>query len=128
MPSDHHSVLLLSPPATDTHSIERLLYHLECPVAVTHSVSRAINVATTHRPCLLIIQGNAQQWSFNQLRRLRTIADKSRITLLALADSHLQSWLYQEDNPGFDGFLVNPVSHEILQSVLCSASARQLCR
>lgn len=90
-------------------------------------MAHALSAVTTTRPCLLIIQGNAHCWSRLRLSRLRAIADADNITILSLSDSHTQSWLSQEENPGFDGFLVNPVSSEVLHSVLCAASARQFC-
>lgn len=56
---------------------------------------------------------------------LRTIADTFDIILLALDDCHAPRWNYQDHNPGFDGFLVRPLSGDILTSLVQSAHIRQ---
>jgi CheY-like chemotaxis protein len=121
-------VLLLVQQTEDLHGLESLLGRLKCAVEVVNSPDQAIDKVTQNPPCLVIIQGNYKSWSQKLVRRLRAIADADHITLVALTDSHAPSWLHQEENPGFDGFLVNPLSSDVLFSLIQSASARQLCR
>jgi AmiR/NasT family two-component response regulator len=94
-------------------------------LAIAHSEEQAA-VHTAHcPPFLIILAGDYQTWSKSLLNRLRTYATIHRITLVALTDAAAASWLDQEDNPGFDGFLVNPLSRDILSSLVQSAHTRQ---
>ncbi len=83
--------------------------------------------AREHPPFLVILTGDHQKWSHALLSKLRTHANAGQITLVALTDFHAPSWMRQEENPGFDGFLVNPISSEVLLSLVQSAYTRQLC-
>lgn len=121
-------VLLLSQQTEDLHGLESLLGGLRCVVEIVTSPDQAVDRVHRNPPCLVIVQGNYKIWSQKLVRKLRAIADDDNITLIALTDAHAPSWLRQEENPGFDGFLVNPLSSDVLFSLIQSASARQLCR
>jgi CheY-like chemotaxis protein len=121
-------ILLLVHQSEDFHGLESLLERLRCPVEIVSSPNQAVDRIRQNPPCLVIVQGNHSNWSQSFVRQLRTIADADNITLVALSDSHAPSWLHQEENPGFDGFLVKPLSFDVLFSLIQSASARQLCR
>ncbi len=121
-------VLLLSQQAEDLHGLEPLLGRLRCSVEIVTSPDQAVDRVYRNPPCLMIVQGNYKIWSQKLVRKLRAIADVDNITLIALTDAHAPSWLHQEENPGFDGFLVKPLSSDVLFSLIQSASARQLCR
>lgn len=121
-------ILLLVQQTEDLHGLESLLERLKCPVEIVRSPDQAVDRVRQSPPCLVIVQGNHSHWSQEFVRKLRTIADADHIMLVALSDSHAPSWLHQEENPGFDGFLVKPLSCDVLFSLIQSASARQLCR
>lgn len=121
-------ILLLVHQTEDLHGLESLLERLRCLVEIVNSADQAIERIHQDPPCLIIVQGNQRNWSQGLVHKLRTIADAANITLVALSDSHAPSWLHQEENPGFDGFLVKPLSSDVLFSLIQSASARQLCR
>lgn len=121
-------ILLLAQQTEELHGLDSLLKRLKCAVEIVSSADQAIDHVRHSPPCLVILQGNHKSWSQGLVRKLRVIADADNITLVALSDSHAPSWLHQEENPGFDGFLVKPLSGEVLFSLIQSASARQLCR
>lgn len=93
-------------------------------VAIARSEDQALARARLNPPVLIIVAGDQRNWSSN-LGELRRYANTRQILLVALTDTHSPSWIYQEDNPGFDGFLVNPISSDILSSLVHSAQARQ---
>lgn len=111
----------------DLHRLEFLLKQLQCPVEVVCSTDQAMTRARQLPPCLVILAGNQQYWSKSSISRFRHVADRSGMTIVALTDFHAPSWLRQEDNPGVDGFLVKPLSGDVLNSLLQSAWVRQAC-
>ncbi|NDJ18097.1 response regulator [Myxacorys almedinensis] len=122
---DSSYVLLLSQWLDELHGLESLLERLKFEVQIANSIEHAISWVRQTPPCLIILHGN--DWSEPLLQRLRAIADAESITLVILTDCHMPRWLYQDQNPGFDGFLVKPLSSDILSSLVQSASARQRC-
>lgn len=118
-------VLLLSQRRDELYGLESLLGRLKFRVQIADSIEHAVATVRQAPPCLVILYGN--DWSELPLQRLRAIADSESITLVVLTDCHMPRWLYQDQNPGFDGFLVKPLSSDILSSLVQSASARQRC-
>ncbi len=96
-------------------------------VQIACSEEQAVVQATEKPPFLVILTGDHQSWSQRLLHELRTQATAQAMTLIALTDFHAPSWVHQEENPGFDGFLVNPISSEVLSSLVQSAYTRQFC-
>ncbi len=121
-------VLLLTQQTEDLHGLEFLLGRLRCALEIVTTPDQAVDRVHRNPPCLVIVQGNYRLWSKKLVPTLRAIADADNITLVALTDAHAPSWLHQDENPGFDGFLVSPLSSDVLFSLIQSASARQLCR
>jgi CheY-like chemotaxis protein len=120
-------VLLLAQPSEDLKGLEHLLERLRCSVSIASSSDQLLAYVTQRPPCLVILQSSDNHWSQRIIRQLKTVVDTANITLVALTDCHTPSWLTQEENPGFDGFLVKPLSREVLSSLIQSASARQMC-
>jgi AmiR/NasT family two-component response regulator len=118
-------VLLLSKQIDELHGLASLLGRLNCDVQIADSVEQAVFKVSQSPPCLMILHSN--EWSEPFLQNLRTIADADSITLVVLTDCHVPRWAYQDQNSGFDGFLVKPLSSEVLSSLVQSASARQWC-
>ncbi|UBF24789.1 hypothetical protein K9N68_24470 [Kovacikia minuta CCNUW1] len=120
-------ILLLAKQPHRMRLLASLLGHSSYSVAIASTEEQAIAQTTHHPPFLIILAGNHGNWSRPLLHELRAHANAHNITLVALTDFHAPSWIYQEENPGFDGFLVTPISSEILSSLVESAHTRQVC-
>ncbi len=120
-------VLLVDQPPEDLRGLARLLNHLQCPFAVAET--RNLRWSHDHIPHLIIL-GSGQHWSHTQVQQLRewmaNTAGKHGAVIVALADNSHSSWPTQEENPGFDGVLVKPLSVDVLASLIESAWVRHL--
>ncbi|MBW4517819.1 MAG: hypothetical protein KME11_21655 [Timaviella obliquedivisa GSE-PSE-MK23-08B] len=128
MKSPHNSqnyVLVLEQNSKDLQPLESLFHRLSCSMVVTDSPAQAVARASQVPPYLIILSGSQSAWSEELIHQFRHIADACDGTILALTDSHAPSWQRQEDNPGFDGFLVKPLHGDVLVSLLQSALARK---
>jgi CheY-like chemotaxis protein len=121
-----NSILLLAKSPDQAQVLSGSLRHSSYSVAIASSEVQAME-QISQQPFLVILAGDHRHWSETLLRTLRYHADVHAMTLVALTDFHAPSWIYQEENPGFDGFLVNPISQEILLSLVESAHTRQMC-
>lgn len=126
MKSPQNYVLVLDQ-GSDYQGLEFLMNQLKCPTVVAHSTAQAIAKVAQTPPYLIILTGNQQSWSRNLVNEFRQRASDHKTTIVALTDSHAPSWLYQEENPGLDGFLVKPLNGDVLVSVVQSAWMRQTC-
>lgn len=104
-----------------TSSLRQSLYS----VAIANTEEQAVAQTRSNPPFLIILAGDYQNWSDSLLQELRSYATEHRTTLVAVTDTHAPSWLHQEENPGFDGFLVSPISSEVLCSLVHTAHTRQ---
>ena len=128
MLSTRSDILLLAKQSHEVRVLLSLLKHSPYSVASTSSEAQAFTQIDRQPPFLIILAGEPQHWSQTLLGDLRHAANVHRITLIALTDFHTPRWMHQEENPGFDGFLVYPLSGEVLSSLVQSAHARQaLC-
>ena len=123
--SETHDVLILGWEPEDWQTLASLQSQLHCAVGIAHSEDQAMSWVSQVMPCLVILTGSHLNWSESFVHSLRCTLPHRGMTIVALTDFHTPSWLYQEENPGFDGFLVKPVSHEIMASLMQSARARQ---
>jgi DNA-binding NarL/FixJ family response regulator len=121
----HNYVLVLEQNSDDLYRLEALFNRLSCSMVVTNSAEQAVARASQAPPYLIILSGSQTAWSTPLIHRFRDIADACDGTILALTDSHAPSWQRQEDNPGFDGFLVKPLHGDVLVALLQSALARK---
>lgn len=124
-PSDY--ILLLTHQPQSVSPLALMLGHCRYLVTIAQSEEQAVAHTTRRPPFLIILAGDYQDWSNGLMRRLRTYANTHRVTLVALTDAYAASWIDQEENPGFDGFLVNPLSRDIIFSLVQSAHTRQSC-
>jgi CheY-like chemotaxis protein len=122
-----HSILLLTKQPGKIHILVSLLQDSRFAVAIATSEAQAAQQVEQSPPFLIILAGDHQAWSPDSLHQLRHQANSHHITLVALSDFHAPSWVHQDENPCFDGFLVNPISYEILLSLVQSAHTRQMC-
>ncbi len=128
MPSTQSDILLLAKQSREVSVLSSLLKYSHYTVASMNSEEQAIAQIERKPPFLIILAGDTQHWSQPLLKELRHVANVHRITLVALTDFHTPHWRHQDENPGFDGFLVYPLSGEVLSSLVQSAHARQaLC-
>jgi DNA-binding NarL/FixJ family response regulator len=123
--SSHNYVLVLEQNSDDLHRLEDLFHRLSCSTVVTNSADQAVARASQAPPYLIILSSSQNTWSESLIHQFRNIADACDGTILALTDSHIPSWQHQEDNPGFDGFLVKPLHGDVLVSLLQSALAKK---
>lgn len=127
IPCSQRYVLLLDQEPEDLQCLTTELSQLHCPVRVASSTEQIMETARELPPCLVILGGHQRNWSQPLVRQFRNTAALRWATIVALTDCHTPSWCHQEDNPGLDGFLVKPLSPEILTSLVQSAWARHAC-
>lgn len=120
-------ILLLSQQSQDLEGLARSLQRLDYSVAIASSPEQAVAQVSTAQPYLVILEAHQQYWSSALVETLRRTASTSQMTIVVLTDCHAPSWLPQEENPGFDGFLVKPISDDVLASLIQSAWARRTC-
>ncbi|WP_204154060.1 response regulator [Leptolyngbya sp. CCY15150] len=120
-------VLVLDHQRDDVQQLRSILKRLRCPVVIVRSVEQAIATALETPPYLIILAGSHQTWPEHLVNDLRRIHQQCSITIVALTDCNAPSWLPQEENPGFDGFLVKPLNGDVMVSLVQSAWARQAC-
>jgi AmiR/NasT family two-component response regulator len=125
MKSSQNYVLILGQPSDDLQMLEALLEHLSCPMVFASSTDQVVAKVSQMAPYLVILAGDGQNWSQALVEDLRNAADTCETTIVALTDCNAPSWMHQEENPGVDGFLVKPISRDVLTSLVQSAWARQ---
>lgn len=125
MPSLSSSILLLAKQPHEIHALASLLRYSSYSVASATSEEQALAQIIQRPPFLIILAGDHQNWSQALLQKLRAFANAHRTTFVALTDFYAPRWMHQEENPGFDGFLVSPLSSEVLSSLVQSAQTRQ---
>lgn len=122
-------ILVLDPECDrhdDAHSLET---DLQYPVFVASSTEQAVTRVNQGAPCLVILVGNNfQDWSPPLVDHLRQHGQAPDMTIVALTDSTSPQWNYGEETPGLDGLLVQPLSIDILRSLVESAFARTICQ
>ncbi|MGB3495727.1 MAG: hypothetical protein WBA57_23560 [Elainellaceae cyanobacterium] len=128
MKSTHDYVLILDREPSDLQSVDLLLGVLQCPAIVAESTDQVLARANQGIPYLIILVGNHHQWPAPLLNDLRHAADAVGGTILSLTDVHSPMWAQREDTPGLDGFLVKPLSRDVLASMMQAAWAKHLCR
>ncbi len=127
MGSSQSYVLVLGQESDDLRSLQSVLAELRCSVTIASSEDQAVSHANQVTPCLVILTGNHYQWSPTLVEKLRYSSRATWMTIVALTEVHAPSWLHADECPGFDGFLVKPITHDILTSLIQSAKARQTC-
>lgn len=121
-------VLVIDLELDDLVVLHSLLRQLHYPSVVACTAHQSIRYAEYMSPSLIILASQQPQWSAQFLTRLRYSTGGQPATLLALADHHAPHWMPHDQNPGLDGFLVKPLSYDVLVSVVESAWAKQVCQ
>lgn len=120
-------ILLLARHPRQVRILMSLLGCSRFAVQIACTEEQAVVQVNERPPFLVILAGDHHSWSQRLLCELRNQATPQAMTLIALTDFHAPSWVHQEENPGFDGFLVSPISSEVLSSLVQSAYTRQFC-
>lgn len=94
------------------------------PVFIAQSAEQAVARMQQEAPYLVILSGNQQNWSQPAVKRLRDNAKPSKAIIVALTESNEPSWSSHEDYPELDGFLVKPISNDVLTMLVESAQAK----
>lgn len=122
-------ILVLDPECDHRDDAHPLETDLQYPVFVASSAEQAVTRVNQGAPCLVILVGNNfQDWSPPLVNHLRQHGQAPDMTIVALTDSTSPQWNYSEDTPGLDGLLVQPLSMDILRSLVESAFARTTCQ
>ncbi len=120
-------ILVLDPERHHRDDAHPLTKDLQYPVYIASSTEQAVTRVGEGVPCLVILVGNNfQEWSQPLVNQLRH-GQAPDLTIVALTDSASPQWNYSEDTPGLDGLLVQPLSGDILRSLVESAFARHIC-
>jgi DNA-binding response OmpR family regulator len=126
MSSSHGYILVLDAEPRGRSEAHLLESQLQYPVFIADSVEQAVSRALQVPPSLVILVGErVQDWSMSLVEQLRRNVQAANLTIVALTDSGSPQWNYLEETPGLDGFLVKPLSTEILKSLVESAFARR---
>ena len=120
-------ILVVDQPSEDLQVVKSILSRLSCSVFIAESPDQAVAQASQAAPYLVILSGNNQTWSDALVYRLRQTVKTNGVTIVALTDSSNPSWSHEEDHPGLDGFLVKPLSRDVLSSLVQSAIIKQAC-
>ncbi len=124
--SSHGYILVLDTEPRSYREAHPLEVQLQYPVFIANTAEQAVNRALQAPPSLVILVGdNAQHWSASLVQQLRQNSRVNNLTIVALTNSASPQWDYIEETPGLDGFLVKPLSTDILRSLVESAFARR---
>ena len=123
---DSGYILVVDPQRREIPAFSPTRLDLEYPVFVVNSTEQAMGRLDKGFPCLVIlIMDDGQEWLRSSIEQLRQMTIARAMTIVALTDATSPEWRYAEDMPDVDGFLVKPLSLDILKSLVASATARQ---
>jgi DNA-binding NarL/FixJ family response regulator len=118
-------ILLLAPQLEELDGLEALLRQVALDVEIVDTADQALAKVSQKLPCLIILQEHLRSEAV--IQQLRRMTNADRTTLVIVTETDSPSWLHQEQHPDVDGFLVKPLSTDVLFSLIHSASARQYC-
>ncbi len=99
-----------------------------CAFVTATSVEHAVEQAQQKNPCLVILVGENQSWFEHQVRVLRQANQSPSMTIVALTESGSPRWHSTDRQLDLDGFLVQPLTDDILVSLVQSAMIKQSYR
>jgi DNA-binding NarL/FixJ family response regulator len=100
----------------------------QLPIYVAASPEQAVAQAQAAAPCLVILVGDDHSWVRTQVHTLRQVTQATQATILALTESTHPNWEPHESTPDVDGFLVKPLTNDVLTSLIQSALVKQAYR
>ncbi|MEB3272775.1 MAG: response regulator [Prochlorothrix sp.] len=109
--------------------LEPLLLQMENPeaIAVAHSVDEAVTWIRNAPPYLMIVVEQQEPRMAQLVEECRQEQGHNPVTIVGLSRHDNPTWGNHEANPGFDGFLVHPISPAVLLLLIQSAQLRQTC-
>ena len=90
------------------------------------SAEHAVEQTRQSAPCLVILVGEDHAWFKNQVHALRHSSRTTSMTIVALTESTSPKWQPEKDTLDLDGFLVKPLTDDVLTSLVQSAMIKQL--
>jgi len=124
----HDYVLVLDEQRRHLHQADLPLISERYALVVAASEQHAVEQARQAAPCLVILVGDSHTWFKSQVDALRHSTDTPPMTIVALTESTAPTWQLEKDTLEVDGFLVKPVTDEILNSLVQSAIIKQSYR
>lgn len=124
MNRSHNYILVLSPQHSSDPVVQSLMGKIADTVFIAQSADQAVARIEQGIPYLVILSGAQQSWAPALVSRLRETVKPLVTTIVALTQSHEPSWSPHEDHPDIDGFLVEPISQDILSLLVKSAAAK----
>ncbi len=97
-------------------------------LVVASSAEHAVEQAQQVNPCLVILVGENQTWFEHQVKALRCSAKALAMTIVALTESASPRWQGSKELLELDGFLVKPLTDDILVSLVQSAVIKRSYR
>ena len=92
---------------------------------VASSAEHAVKQAQQVDPCLVILVGEDHHWFEDQVKVLRQSSTRPSMTIVALTESASPNWQASKETMELDGFLVKPLTDDILVSLVQSAIIKQ---
>ncbi|MEM6517827.1 MAG: hypothetical protein AAF892_08255 [Cyanobacteria bacterium P01_D01_bin.71] len=92
---------------------------------VADSADHVVEHAQQLNPCLVILVGENSTWLESQVRALRQVAQTPPMTIVALTESGSPRWQSADEVLDLDGFLVQPLTDDILVSLVQSAMIKR---
>ena len=126
MNSSNRYILLLDQRCGLDVIVQSLSNHGAGSVFIARSAAQAVARIQESIPYLVILSGTHQNWSQTVVDRLRETVKPLGTTIVALTRSHEPTWSFQEEHPGLDGFLVEPISKDVLNLLIESAVAKTI--
>lgn len=117
-------ILLIGQQKEACFPFQFLLRQFGVSLVAVSTLDQAITHLKQRPPYLVILSGSRAHDSLGVVYRLRETAKPAEVTIVALTETHDPRWSPQEDHPGLDGFLVKPLSADVLNSVIASALAK----
>jgi AmiR/NasT family two-component response regulator len=118
-------VLVLDEQQRKLHQSDFPLVSTQYSLVLAASAEHAVEHARQAAPCLVILVGDDQAWFKDQVRALRYSTDAPTMTIVALTDSTAPRWQASPDLLELDGFLVKPLTDDILTSLVQSAIVKR---
>ena len=126
MKSSNRYILLLDQRCGADLAVQSLSNQVEGSVFIARSTAQAVARIEESIPYLVILSGTHQNWSQAFVNRLRETVKPLGTTIVALTRFHEPNWSFQEEHPGIDGFLVEPISKDVLHLLVESAVAKTI--
>ncbi|MEM9002552.1 MAG: hypothetical protein AAGE59_03385 [Cyanobacteria bacterium P01_F01_bin.86] len=122
-PQDY--VLVLDEQQRRVHQSDLPLGSDRCTFVIAASAEHAVEQAKQSTPCLVILVGEDHAWFRHQVYALRHSTHATPMTIVALTESTSPNWQSEEEALDLDGFLVKPLTDDVLTSLVQSAIVKK---